>query len=315
MVFFGSFVPSDNPNLHNQTELSEISDEEFKFQWMPQQFTWYQRLFQFIYFFLFLGPIRIIIGLIGFIFFTGLVLIIRFFEKLFVKESNFIKKIGYFLTRIGFRFLIFCLGHVYIKLEGEIDPETRIFISNHTAYQDPNIISIIKYISPVCKAEIAKSIAYNVIDCSNPIYVRRDQPGGQSKSIESRAEDINSYPILLFPEGTLTRGDITLKFHRSAFLTNKKVQPLVIRYYMPFVPKNWNTYAWTDPNILKYFLSIISIPFNIVKVTALPSMTLEKDGNNNVEEFTKIAQLKIANFLGTKAVTRSSDEIFKKKFK
>jgi len=310
---FSSVVPTEDPNLHHQKELTDISEDEFKEQYGAPVYKWYHRIFQLICFLLFLGPIRLVIGVFGFFFMSFVVLVLRKTLTLFGQSRLVCKKLAYDISIIGFRLLLFGFGHIKVKVDGEIDPEARIFISNHTGYQDPYVISVIKYISPVAKAELGATLLKDVIDCSDPIYVRRDQPGGQSKMIMARADDKASYPILIFPEGTLTRGGITLKFHRSAFLTPHKVQPMLIRYKMPFVPKGWNSYAWTNPNLLDYFFCILSIPWNTVTVTALPAITLDKEGNGSVDEFAKYSQLLVANHFGNKAVTRSSDEIFRKK--
>ena len=55
----------------------------------------------------------------------------------------------------------------------------------------------------------------------------------------------------------------------------------------------------------------MAMPFNIIQVDCLPSITMEKEGKGDIDTFTKNAQLIMANHLGVKAVTCGSEDILK----
>ena len=312
MNYLYSVVPKNYPDLHNQTELSDISEEEFEKQWKEQKFTWYHRVFQVFCYILTLGPIRTIVGILGFVLCQAFVTGFRYAQlKLKIDREKF-KTPLLRVSQIGFRFYFIAMGHIWIRKHGEIDPEARVIVTNHTALHDGMIVSCCRDCAVVSKASFKVPPFVYLFDMIDPIYVRRDMAGGQTKPIIEHAQREDRLPILIFSEGTITNGDVLLKFHRSAFLTGRKVQPMLVRYSMPLVPNGWNSYAWTVVNTFKYLWDCLSVPLNIVNVYILPSHDIS-EYNNDVEEFTKQVQLQCANALGVKAVTRSSDEIFKKR--
>ena len=306
-------VPTDHPEFHNQTELSDISDEEFNQQWQEIKYKWYHRVFHVICFFLFGGPIRLLVFMPLFVLCIAIVVIVRWFQLKILKLDRMRwKKQLYFLLCVSIRFICLAFGHIHIRIKGKVDPEARFLISNHTAYHDPFVVSYVYPVSVVCKKELGDGVLKYMLDVVDAIYVTRDHAGGATKKIIEQAHNSNAAPILIFPEGTITNGDITLFFHKGAFLTEYKVQPCMLRYNQPLIPKGWNSYAWTHRSTLLYIFDCLCMPPNILDVTLLPAMSV-KDADGTPEGFAKMAELKMANFLGTKATTRSSNKIFRKK--
>ncbi|EAX95813.1 Acyltransferase family protein [Trichomonas vaginalis G3] len=312
-IFPFSSTPENYPDQHNQTQLSDITDEQFNAEWQNHTYQWYHRVYQAICFLLFLGPIRLVIGVGGFALMNLFVIYGRMIQlKLTNNNRKFMKKFFYYCLQVSVRLVSFAFGHMKIRIHGKADPDTRIIISNHSAYHDPFIVSYCIHCSVVCKWEIGQSILKYMLDPLDPIYVRRDQSGGQSKLIVEQADNKELLPVLIFPEGTTHKGDYLFKFHRSAFITQHKVQPVLIRYNQPFVPRGWNSYGWTQTNTLEYFFMCLAMPLNFVDVTFLPAMTLAEN-ENSPDKFAENAELLVANFFGIKATTRSNDEIFKHK--
>jgi hypothetical protein len=106
----------------------------------------------------------------------------------------------------------------------------------------------------------------------------------------------------------MTNGESILKFHTGGFLTKQPVQPFTIRYWQSFVPKGWNTNAYTEPNFLLYAFGLLAMPWSVVTIDLLP--VIYPGENETPEELATRAQLAIANSLMVKAVNRSSSEIF-----
>ena len=312
MMKFISCVPSKDPKFKDQKELSSISDEEFADAWQERPYKWYHRIFQVCCFFLFFGPLRLVFSLVMTFFTIAIVYIIRGVLLAIGAPENFGKKVCVDIATIGFRFLFLSFGFLHVKVNGKVDNEARIIIANHTALLDPLVVVCIRYITSVMKDDFAKKpLLRPLLDCVDPIFVDRSHSTGKTKLIIEHADNFNRPPVLIFPEGTINNGDHLLKFHRGAFLTPYKVQPMCIRYWQPFVPKGWNTYAWTTTSLANYIWGAICMPFSIIEVDILPSITMGNEGKGDIETFTLKAQLIMANHLQVKAIDRSSDEIFR----
>lgn len=51
------------------------------------------------------------------------------------------------------------------------------------------------------------------------------------KDRQTEIEETAKYsPLIIFPEGTTTNGEHMLKFKKGAFVSEKRIQPLVLRY-------------------------------------------------------------------------------------
>ncbi|KAK8840099.1 Ancient ubiquitous protein 1 [Tritrichomonas musculus] len=314
MVKLCTSSPNYLPEYKNQKELSKVSEEEFNSAWKPHKYTWYQRLYQILCFIVFLGPIRAIIGLTVFVLSDILIVLIRIVIHSLKLQMDTGKRFCISIANFGFRFLLLAFGILHIKVNGKIDPNTRVIISNHTAYVDPMIISCIHPVTVVMKAELAKSTFLRyLMEIVDPVYIDRSAHTGASQFIIEHANNFKRFPVLIFPEATTINGNHLLKFHRGAFLTNQKVQPCCIRYWQPLVPQGWNQYAWTTVSLPMYLFEVLSMPFTIVSVDILDPITLDVEGKGNVDRFTTYAQIYMANHLGVKAITHSSNEIFMQK--
>ena len=53
------------------------------------------------------------------------------------------------------------------------------------------------------------------------------------------------------------------------------------------------------------------MPFSVISVDLLPPICMQDEGKGDIDTFTEKAQLIMANHMKVKAVTRSSDEIFR----
>ncbi|OHS99527.1 Acyltransferase family protein [Tritrichomonas foetus] len=314
MEYLYSSSPSYNPDFSHQTKLSDISDEEFERVWKPRKHTIYHRIYQFICFFIFLGPIRAIVGISIFVISLLTVIFIRTFQRFAHIPLKYGKRLCNRIANFGFHFILFAFGILHIKVNGKVDPETRIIIANHTALMDPFIVSCVHFVTVVMKIELSynKYLA-RIFENVDPVYVDRKVSRGASQQVIEHANNFNLNPVLIFPEATINNGDHMLHFHRGAFLTPHKVQPLCIKYNQLLVPKGWNQYAWTTTDTALYIWELLSMPFTYVTVDLLPPMTLEKEGGGDPDKFAEYAQLVMANHFGVKAITRSSAEIFKTK--
>ncbi|OHS98870.1 Acyltransferase family protein [Tritrichomonas foetus] len=304
-------VPSIHEEFSHQTKLSDVTDEEFRDYIAPPKFSFHHRLYQILCFFIFLGPIRLLVGLIGFSFSLLIVYIIRVLIKVLGVYPDAGKSICVQILRIGFRILFFSFGAVWINVNGKIDPEARFVISNHVSLLDSYVILILRSVTFVIKKDYAKNnFLHTIFEIFDPLYVEKVNSGAQKGIIDS-ADDTSRYPVLLFPEATTTNGEALLQFQKGAFLTPYKVQPMLIRYSMLFVPKGWNTVSYTNQSLLEFFWQLLCIPACIINVDSIQSISMEAEGKADIDTFTVNAQIIFANHLKTKAISRSKSDIEK----
>jgi hypothetical protein len=82
--------------------------------------------------------------------------------------------------------------------------------------------------------------------------------------------------VLLFPEEAKTNGDVMLRFHRKAFVTPYKVQPMVIRFWLLLVPKGSNTVVSGD------LWRLLAIPLFVIGVDCLQSIAMEVESKADI---------------------------------
>jgi 1-acyl-sn-glycerol-3-phosphate acyltransferase len=308
---FCSCVPAINDSLTEQTELSQISDEEFNYAWKERPHTWYHRAFQIFCFFLFLGPLRFLLAITIFLIIASGVCFFRAMLARLGYPPEYLRAPCLRIWLFAVRFLFFACGLVYIHKTGTVDPAARFIISNHTAMFDPFVICDVLLCRGSGKQEYRKYFFHHILDLADPIWIDRSASTGVSQKLVESANDFKQPPVLIYPEATLNNGDVILKFHTGAFLTQYPVQMVCVRYWQAFVPQGWNSYAYTSPNFLKYLWGMVSMPFVIVTADILPA--IHPNEGESVHDFATRAQLMMANYMKVKAVDRSSDELFKPK--
>jgi 1-acyl-sn-glycerol-3-phosphate acyltransferase len=313
MRYFSSSVPSIDDSMGNQTDLSDISDDEFKSQVTELRFKWYHRVFQVICFFVFLGPIRLVVGFAVWFFFTTLMFILRYTQERLGCRVETGRTLGLWLWWIGVRFLFLIGGNIWIVRNGRFDPRARFVVANHNTAIDGFVLATVGNYRGTGKYEYRRIALMRILfDLSQTITVNRSEPSGASAKFEAAADDLsNPLPLGVFAEATMTNGDILLRFHTGAFLTNHPVQPVAIRYWQPFVPKGWNSWAYLTHYPLRYVWCLLSMPLNIITCDVLPMVT--KAPGETPHDFAKRTQLIVANHLKVKAVTRSSHDLFRGK--
>ena len=290
------------------TSIQEISEEELKNELKPPKYTLYQRLFQIFCFLIFGGPIRFLICLI--IYFLMIVIIssLRLILDSFGFNINFGKKLLTLLIRAATRVLLFGFGIYYIHFNGKIEEnEVRFIISNHISFFDAFIILSIRNITFFIKLCFKKILIFEPIyTILDPVFGKFSCDKNSCKEIIDRADSFNHYPILVFPEGSPTNGKIITKFHKIAFSTPYKVQPMLIRYWIPLIPEGWNTCAWRQNSIYEHFWSFLSLPFCFVTVDILPPISMDNEGKSDIHRFKRESQLIMSNYLRIKPVNKKS---------
>lgn len=314
MVKLGCYNPRILENMDHQTELTPISDEDFDKVFKKFHLTWPQLIYQ-SFIFITIGWIRAAIGIVtmviacliinaGSILFRDILHVYQTFEVPFLTA----------VCNIGFRTLLYGCGIMYIREVGTYDPECRFIIANHTAIIDPIMIVCRHRTTPVIRKQVSEiKFVERILHYTNTIFIERGHAAGQSELIKEAADNNKLSPVMIFPEGTITKGDYMYKFRKGAFLTNHKVQPICIRYHMPLVPEGLNFYRWQNFHFLVHFWCMCTNPFTIATLEYLPAVTLQDFGEGDPEKFALKMQLLMANHLKIRAIDRSSHDIFDNK--
>lgn len=184
-----------------------------------------------------------------------------------------------------------------IQVVGPPPPPPFFLVTNHLSYTDvPALRAVVEGVF-VAKIEIeAWFLAGKIIRDMGAIFInrqnRRDIPRAGSEIIE-RLEQGEG--VIVFPEGTSTKGETVLPFNSSflefAAQKNLPVSYAAITYTTPSdEPKASAAVAWWDE---KTFLQHLWHLFQVREFTAVISFGEEPIYNNNRKELARILAEKV----------------------
>jgi hypothetical protein len=313
MSRWASCIPAIDDQCAHQTALRELSDAEFASLSKPAQPKWSRRLLQLALFLVSLGPLRLLVFGVSGAFCVFLVIFIRLSIRYLGLAPDLCRPLCTEIARLGLRLFFLAVGNVWIAVRGKIDASARFVIGNHVSILDGFAIAILRNVTTVIQKEwVSNSLVRTFVDTINPIYVEH-RHHGNAKEVIDRADDASEPPVMLFPEEATTNGQILLRFHKTPFLTPYKVQPMLIRYWLPLIPKGWNPLATVQQGRLGSLWQLISMPLFVIEVECLPSIAMEVEGKADIDTFTRNAQIIMANHLKVRAVSRSSENIAARK--
>ena len=125
---------------------------------------------------------------------------------------------------------------IRILVIGHAEKEPCLFVANHISYLDPIIILMHIEADVVAKSEVKRwpliGLAGTLV---GTIFVNRHQKSSRQLTAEVIYGALkNGKSILIFPEGTTTRGNVILPFRPRSFEAARSakvpVQPVMIRY-------------------------------------------------------------------------------------
>jgi 1-acyl-sn-glycerol-3-phosphate acyltransferase len=310
---FCTVIPYGSNANAGQTAQSPMTYDELRADIRPPTYKWYQRLFQILCFFVFLGPLGVIILLLSVIIVTTTIFSIRLVCRALGVDTAYVM-VAYPLIALGARLFVLALGIAWVRCDGDLDPRTRVVLANHVGFLDP-LIFIAKWrITFICKKEF-RDVAFlrALMDCIHPLYVDRTKSSGATQQIIGHIQDPNEWPLMIFPEGTIAGGNVVLKFHRGGFFSTSQIQPAAIRYIVPFLPKRWNTYLWVGQKPLDLFWGFLSMPLTICDIKWM-NLEIGPGLEGDPEKAAGRTQLMMANELGLRAVDIGSDMLFHQKY-
>jgi 1-acyl-sn-glycerol-3-phosphate acyltransferase len=305
MSFFCDITPRNEPTLHSQDKPTHISDAQFKAAYTPKPISFVQRILQVIVFLVF-GWVRLVLLLIfNFIFLILYQPLIPLCDR-----SRFAQQCALHLGTVYVRFMLFFLGLFWIRVKGSPAPDARQLCYNHTSPFDGALLFVKKIFTMVVAAGIKSVPVYGrLMTAGGALYIDRSHQSGNSRAITAVIEDQTRPPIALAPEAKLSNGDVVYKFRTGGFLTTDTFQPVTIRYYR-LLPWVGCTPGWLCPGIAEFFWNLFAAPGFIADLTFLDPVRADVLSDKTPEQRAEIAQLAIANSLGTLAIDKSTKDFF-----
>ena len=186
-------------------------------------------------------------------------------------------------------------------LRGEPPQGPCVLVSNHISYFDPLILASYLPLTAIAKREVASwPIVGEFVKRLGTLFVERDNASSGARVLREAITLLNrGVSVLVFPEGTTTRGDRVLPFKRGIF-------GAALRAGVPIVPVALSyeraDAAWVgNTTFLSHYARTMWQPCTRVSVQFLPPLPLGMSGRpRSAQQLAEAARRAI-----TRAVTRS----------
>ena len=162
---------------------------------------------------------------------------------------------------------------IAVTVRGDVPRGAALIVCNHVSYLDPIAILPVCPALPLAKGEVASWPIIGPIGAALGVtFVTRGDPAARVRVLRRVHDHLRAgVPVLNFPEGTTTRGDRVLAFHRGTFGVAQRlgvpVVPVAIRYRDPAL-------AWCDAaTFLPHYLYTAGSKRIEVALTFGPAMT------------------------------------------
>ena len=309
---FYSEIPEFRPEFSSQTKRQPVTDQELIEHTRRPKFTKAQIFFQFLSFFLFFGPIKVIVFVSSFLIFCFFVETLPVIRQLFAHDRSF-NVFCFIVLRPTIRLMLFGLNIFRVHVSDAFDKNARFIICNNLSFLEAIILYEISPVSMVVSAKRSKSpFLRRVAFVMSLVFIDPEKVSRLEQTMSDHASDPLKLPVVVFPEFCATNGSCVLGFNKSAFVTEYVVQPVAFRYRLWFTPPGAATISYLYDNLFSYFWQLLSIPFISVWIDVLPALKW-RGGEVPPLERAIAAQLEIANALGVPAVDRLGPWIPKRK--
>jgi 1-acyl-sn-glycerol-3-phosphate acyltransferase len=152
----------------------------------------------------------------------------------------------------------------------------------------------------------------SALKAAETVFIDRSKKDGNSQTLSRAMENLHLPPLAVSPEGKISNGNYMFRFRTGTFLTDQPIQPITIRY-SHFLPVAGITPNSLIDNDLDWFWRCFCCPWASIELFYLEPILSEQLAGKKPQERADMAQLQIANALGTLASARSSREIFEKR--
>jgi lyso-ornithine lipid O-acyltransferase len=181
------------------------------------------------------------------------------------------------------------------SVRGSVPNQPCLLVANHVSYFDPMIVASLTPCTAVAKREVALwPCVGDLCRRLGVIYVERESALSGARVLREAMRSFErGVPVLVFPEGTTTRGDRVLPFKRGSFgaalHAGVPIVPVALHYES-------RQAAWVgDDTFLPHYMRTLSKPYTRVSVEVLPA--LEHARGDRPSDLAERARLSIAQAL------------------
>lgn len=301
----------------DQKSLCNVSDDEFINNCRNEKkVTAAERVLQAITFIIGFGWLRLALLLIVlsiYIMILSPMLLLAYFPQCL----PVLKPVGFLISRVFIRICLFCLGVLWIRVEGKCDKKARVLVYNHQSLLDGPSLWFFEPFTVIVMSEMLKVPFFGrILIGADSVFIDRKRQTGASALITNRINDVGKMKVAVSPEGKTTKGKFLLKFHTGSFLTEKPIQPVALSYshYMCW---GGSGVTWLVGGFIEWLWECLSCPLCIMNIKYLETQQGEEFNKLTPREKADKCQLMIANTLGVKASNRSNTELpeIEKKYK
>jgi lyso-ornithine lipid O-acyltransferase len=167
-----------------------------------------------------------------------------------------------------------CAVHgVRTRVRGDVPREPALLVANHVTYFDPLVIASSVPCTAVAKREVADWPCIGEMSRRlGVLFVDRNDPLSGARALRTMLRAFEcGVSVLVFPEGTTTRGDGVLPFKRGSFgaaaLAGVPVVPVALRYHEAHAP-------WVGNELfVPHYLRTMAEPCTQVSLEFLPALS------------------------------------------
>jgi 1-acyl-sn-glycerol-3-phosphate acyltransferase len=295
-------------SLHNQTQLSHVTEDELLELRRLPTYTRAQTIFHVIFFLIFGIPKLILAILYTLLAGPSFIFACSIWRVLGRPESGRLWLKSYWATLS--RIFMALVGIWRVNFVGELDSSARFVTPNHTCFFDGWLLMGLG-LRPLGKKELLQvPCLKDMCEVYEGIPVDRRKSTGVSQVLLRNATDFTKPPVLILPEGATTSGDYMLRFHLGAFLSDLPVQPVAIRYKIWGTTRELHHISFFH-NHPYHLLVFLGIPFITAEVTFLEPFSLKEAQGATPRDLADKVGLAIANHLGVRMIDLSSSAIYK----
>lgn len=191
-----------------------------------------------------------------------------------------------FIKLWAWLFCVFCGFRLEVKGELIDRGKSYIYVPNHNSYLDAVIIAraVPESFKPLGKIEMVKVPIFGLIYQKVVLLIDRKNTESRAKCMaDLKAELASGQSILIFPEGTMNRGELPVEhFYDGAFRiaieTQTPIVPMAIIGARTLLPRN-NPLSLAKPGKL---LAIFGAPIEVAGLSVETDLTSLKEQTQQV---------------------------------
>jgi 1-acyl-sn-glycerol-3-phosphate acyltransferase len=190
------------------------------------------------------------------------------------------------------------------QLRGTLPRGPCVLVANHLSYFDPVVLAAHTPLTAIAKTDVAAwPLVGDALRRLGTTFVDREDAMSGALALRRALRSLQSgVSVLVFPEGTTTRGDQVLPFRRGIFGAARRagvpVIPVALRYDRPEV-------AWVgDDSFLPHYVRAMAQPCTRVTVEYLSPLTTER--GQRAEGMAEAARRAIARALTTQKQSQTA---------